>query len=66
MKLPASRLSRTLKGTPMSTHTIPASVSILYEEWLRRVPTFGLDPNGSWMFHPALVVSVDSLPLVWG
>lgn len=38
---------------------------ILYEEWLSRIPHFGIDPDKPWRFHPALVLSVDSLPLVW-
>ncbi|RYY29083.1 MAG: cytochrome P450 [Sphingomonadales bacterium] len=38
---------------------------VLTEEWLRRIPTFTLDPGRAWKYHTGYVISIDSLPLVW-
>lgn len=46
-------------------HLARIEMRILYEEWLSRVPPFRLDPDKPWKFHPALVLSVDALPLIW-
>jgi len=49
----------------VGAHLARIELKILYEEWLARIPPFRIDPDRAWKFHPALVLSVDELPLVW-
>lgn len=49
----------------VGAHLARVELKILYEEWLARIPPFRLDPDRPWRFHPALVLSVDELPLIW-
>jgi cytochrome P450 len=46
-------------------HLARIELNILYEEWLARIPPFRLNSDKPWQFHPALVLSIDALPLVW-
>lgn len=47
------------------SHLARIELRILYEEWLKRIPDFRLDPNKPAKFHGGHVIGVDSLPLVW-
>ncbi len=49
----------------VGSHLARREMRIAIEEWLRRVPTFRIDPQRQVRFHPALVMSVDELPLTW-
>jgi len=46
-------------------HLARMELRILYETWLRRMPTFRLDPDRPWRFHQGTVMGIESLPLVW-
>ncbi|KFA93299.1 cytochrome P450 [Archangium violaceum] len=41
-------------------------MKVFYEEWLKRVPSFRLDPQAPPRFMGGFSLSVTSLPLVWG
>ncbi|OJT16907.1 hypothetical protein BO221_48345 [Archangium sp. Cb G35] len=41
-------------------------MKVFYEEWLKRVPPFRLDPQAPPRFMGGFSLSVTSLPLVWG
>ncbi|CAN5182798.1 cytochrome P450 [soil metagenome] len=47
------------------SHLARIELRILYEEWLRRIPEFRLDPDRPATFHGGHVIGVDSLPLIW-
>ncbi|KMS61685.1 hypothetical protein V475_12850 [Sphingobium baderi LL03] len=47
------------------SHLARIELRILYEEWLKRMPEFRLDPDKPAKFHGGHVIGVDSLPLVW-
>lgn len=47
------------------SHLARIELRILYEEWLKRIPEFRLDPEKAAKFHGGHVIGVDSLPLVW-
>jgi cytochrome P450 len=47
------------------SHLARIELRILYEEWLKRIPEFRLDPARPATFHGGHVVGVDSLPLLW-
>ena len=47
------------------SHLARLELKILYREWLRRVPTFRLDPDHAAQFHAGMIFTVVSLPIVW-
>ena len=49
----------------VGSHLARLELKVLYQEWLRRVPTFKLDPEHPAHFHAGLIFTVMSLPLVW-
>ena len=49
----------------IGSHLARLELRVLYEELLKRLPTFKLDPTRSGNMHGTSVFGVDSLPLVW-
>lgn len=49
----------------IGSHLARLEIRVLYEEWLRRVPSFRLDPERPARFHAGTVYTVMSLPLLW-
>ena len=47
------------------SHLARIELQILNEEWLKRIPSFRMDPDKKERFHAANVLSIDYLPLVW-
>jgi cytochrome P450 len=47
------------------SHLARAELKIFFEEWMQRIPEFRLDPAIPLKSHPALVLSVDSLGILW-
>jgi len=47
------------------SHLARIELQILYEEWLKRIPSFRMDPDKKERFHAANVLSIDYLPIVW-
>jgi len=47
------------------SHLARIELQILYEEWLKRIPSFHMAPDKKERFHAANVLSIDYLPLVW-
>lgn len=47
------------------SHLARIELRILYEEWLKRIPEFRLDPDRPATFHGGHVIGCDSLPLLW-
>jgi cytochrome P450 len=49
----------------LGAHLARIELHVLYEEWLKRIPTFSQDPVKPERFRAAQVLAVESLPLVW-
>lgn len=49
----------------VGSHLARIELRILYEEWLKRIPTFRADPDKSERWQGGHVLSVAALPLVW-
>lgn len=49
----------------VGSHLARIEMRILYEEWLKRVPPFRLDPDRPPTFHGGHVLGCDSLHLLW-
>jgi len=49
----------------LGSHLARIEMRILYREWLRRVPTFTLDPERPARYHTGLVWGVSELHLKW-
>jgi len=49
----------------LGSHLARVELQILYEEMLRRLPPFKLDPERPPVFHSGHVVGLDTLHLVW-
>jgi len=47
------------------SHLARIELQILYEEWLKRIPSFRMAPDRKERYHAANVLSIDYLPLVW-
>jgi len=47
------------------SHLARIELQILYDEWLKRIPSFRMDPDKRERFHAANVISIDYLPIVW-
>ena len=47
------------------SHLARIELQILYDEWLKRIPTFRPDPDKRERYHGANVLSIDYLPIVW-
>ncbi|AKJ00823.1 cytochrome P450 [Archangium gephyra] len=47
-------------------HLARLEMKVFYEEWLKRVPPFRLDPQAPPRFMGGFNLAVTSLPLVWG
>ena len=47
------------------SHLARIELQILYEEWLKRIPEFRLDPDRPAKFHGGHVIGCDSLHLLW-
>jgi hypothetical protein len=40
-------------------------LGVFYEELLKRLPMFSLDPNKRCVYRGGQVLAVDSLPIIW-
>jgi hypothetical protein len=40
-------------------------MKVFFQEWLKRVPPFRLDPQAPPRFMGGFVLAITSLPLVW-
>jgi cytochrome P450 len=49
----------------VGSHLARIELRILYEEWLKRVPTFSLDPDKPAKIRGGHVIGVESLDLLW-
>jgi cytochrome P450 len=49
----------------LGSHLARVELQVLYEQLLKRLPTFHLDPNHTPRFHGGGVLGVDSLHLQW-
>jgi cytochrome P450 len=49
----------------VGSHLARFELKVLYEEWLRRIPTFRLDPDDPPVIHGGNVMDVVRLPLLW-
>jgi cytochrome P450 len=49
----------------LGSHLARVELQVLYEELLKRIPTFRLDPERPPTFHGGHVIGVDALDLVW-
>lgn len=49
----------------VGSHLARLELRVLYEEWLRRVPAFRLDPQNPATFHAGHIFTVESLHLLW-
>ncbi|MGE0387141.1 MAG: cytochrome P450 [Gammaproteobacteria bacterium] len=49
----------------VGSHLARLELRVLYEEWLRRIPTFRLDAAHPPRYHAGHVIGIDSLPLAW-
>ncbi|MFY0524403.1 cytochrome P450 [Archangium gephyra] len=47
-------------------HLARLEMKVFYEEWLKRVPPFRLDPQAPPKFMGGFNLAITSLPLVWG
>jgi cytochrome P450 len=46
-------------------HLARIELKVMYEEWLRRVPAFRLDPAGAASMHGGMTMGIDALTLIW-
>ena len=46
-------------------HLARVELRVMFEEWLKRVPPFRLDPDRPPRGHGGMVMGLESLPLVW-
>lgn len=49
----------------LGAYLAKVELRILYEELLKKIPTFRLDPDKPPKFHAGFIVGIDSLNLVW-
>lgn len=46
-------------------HLARMEVIVTLEEWLKRIPTFGLSEGAQPVYHSGIVAAVENVPLVW-
>lgn len=48
----------------IGSHLARLELRVVFEEWLRAIPAFRLDPEHASLLHPGRVLGVDALPMV--
>jgi len=46
-------------------HLARIELHILYQEWLKRIPSFRLDPSKPVIYDPGHILRITNLPLIW-
>ena len=46
-------------------HLARMEVTITLQEWLKRIPEFGLRPDSPPIYHSGIIAAVENVPLVW-
>ena len=49
----------------LGAHLARVELQVLYQQMLKRLPTWRLDPERSATFHSGNIIAVDSLPIRW-
>lgn len=46
-------------------HLARMEIIVTLEEWLKRIPVFGLKEGAKPVYHSGIVAAVENVPLVW-
>jgi cytochrome P450 len=49
----------------LGAHLARVELQVLYQQMLKRLPAFRLDPNEEATFHSGNIIAFDTLPLRW-